>query len=173
MSTPRICPNCGGTHMTPRRAHHHFVESGLDNVHLVNVPIVACAACGEEIISIPQPTQLMKCIAEEGVLLKPAPLSGPEIRFLRKNLMLKVVEFARLLGVDRVTVSRWENGHEKPARPTDRFIRLLYANQAMVRPEVAEKLRNHLGKEEEDRQLDYFFPVVEQMVSCGVPGLPA
>jgi putative transcriptional regulator len=166
MTALRTCPSCRDGRMTPRRGHHHFLESGLDNVHLLNVPILTCLECGEEIISIPDPTQLMKCIAEEGILLKPAPLSGSEIRFLRKNLMLKIGEFAQLLAVDRVTVSRWENGHDTPSKSSDRLIRLVYANQAMVSTDVIEKLSSHLKREEEDRQLDYVFPLTEHGFSC-------
>ncbi|MGO9019153.1 MAG: helix-turn-helix domain-containing protein [Syntrophobacteraceae bacterium] len=33
------------------------------------------------------------------------------------NLHLKINEFARLLGVDRVTVSRWENEHKNCFHP--------------------------------------------------------
>jgi hypothetical protein len=76
MSTQRSCPSWGNARITTRRGRHHFVESRLDNVHLLGQPVLGCESCGEEIVSIAHPTQLMKCIAEEGVLLKPAPLSG-------------------------------------------------------------------------------------------------
>jgi putative zinc finger/helix-turn-helix YgiT family protein len=166
MSVQNTCPTCGNAGMTAKRGHYHFRESGLDNVHLLNVPIMACDKCGEEIISIRLPTQLMKCIAAEGILLKPAPLNGPEIRFLRKNLTLKIGDFAQLLAVDRVTVSRWENSHDSPSKSSDRLIRLVYASQAMVGTEIMEKLNVHLRKEEEDRQLDYVFPLTEHGILC-------
>jgi putative zinc finger/helix-turn-helix YgiT family protein len=149
------CPTCGGGRLFLDRGHHHFIESGLDNVHLVNVDIWRCRDCGEEIVSIPRSTELMKTIGES-ILLKPTSLSGAEIRFLRKNLTLKINEFAQLLGVDRVTVSRWENEHEKPSRSTDRLVRLTYAVEAKVSETVMESLRKILRREGIDSQMDYF-----------------
>jgi putative transcriptional regulator len=131
------------------------LESGLDNVHLSNVDIWRCNACGEKIVSIPHSVELMKSIAES-ILLKPASLSGGEIRFLRKNLALKINEFSQLLGVDRVTVSRWENDHEKPSRSADRLARLTYAVEAKVGEAVMEHLRKNLRREQVDSPVDYF-----------------
>jgi putative zinc finger/helix-turn-helix YgiT family protein len=97
----------------------------------------------------------MKSICES-VLLKPTILSGAEIKFLRKNLSLKINEFAQLLGVDRVTVSRWENGHEKPSRSADRLLRLTYAVEANIPENAREQLRRNLRKEAIDSKVDYF-----------------
>ena len=152
------CPTCGGEHFAFKKTHHHFLESGLDNVHLTNVEIGICSECGEEIVSIPQSTELMKLIGES-VLLKPANLNGAEIRFLRKNLHLKINELAQLLGVDRVTVSRWENEHEKPSRTVDRLVRLTYAVEANVPEPTLDQLRKNLRNEESDSKVDYFVPV--------------
>jgi DNA-binding transcriptional regulator YiaG len=99
--------------------------------------------------------ELMKSIAES-ILLKPTNLSGGEIRFLRKNLALKINEFSQLLGVDRVTVSRWENDHEKPSKSADRLVRLTYAVEAKVGEAVMESLRRNLRREEVDSPVDYF-----------------
>ncbi|MGC8490169.1 MAG: type II toxin-antitoxin system MqsA family antitoxin [Syntrophobacteraceae bacterium] len=152
------CPTCGGEHFAFKKTHHHFLESGLDNVHLTNVAIGTCANCGEKIVSIPHSTELMKLVGES-VLLKPTNLNGAEIRFLRKNLHLKINDFAQLLGVDRVTVSRWENGHEKPSRSVDRLVRLTYAVEAKITELTMDQLRNNLRKEEIDSKVDYFVSV--------------
>lgn len=158
MDHPEKCPTCGSEHFVFEKAHHHFLESGLDNVHLTNVEIGTCADCGEKIVSIPHSTELMRLIGES-ILLKPTNLNGAEIRFLRKNLHLKINEFARLLGVDRVTVSRWENEHEKPSRAVDRLVRLTYAVESNVDGTIMEQLRMNLKKEETDSQVDYFVPI--------------
>lgn len=155
MSPYEKCHACGSTDVAFRRGHHHFLESGLDNVHLSNVDIWRCNACGEEIVSITRSVELMKSIAES-ILLKPTSLSGAEIRFLRKNLTLKINEYSQLLGVDRVTVSRWENEHERPSRSADRLIRLTYAVETRVSDVVMELLRKNLRKDEVDSQVDYF-----------------
>jgi DNA-binding transcriptional regulator YiaG len=99
--------------------------------------------------------ELMRSIGE-GILLKPSSLTGTEIKFLRKNLMLKINEFAQLLGVDRVTVSRWENEHERPSKLADRLVRLTYAVEAKLEDSVMETLRRNLRKEEMDSPVDYF-----------------
>lgn len=149
------CPTCGSADYVFKKAHHHFLESGLDNVHLTNVEVGMCNTCGEKIVSIPHSTELMKSIGES-ILLKPTNLNGAEIRFLRKNLHLKINEFAQLLGVDRVTVSRWENDHEKPSKSTDRLVRLTYAVEATISDMTVEQLRKNLRKEEIDSKVDYF-----------------
>jgi putative transcriptional regulator len=149
------CPTCESTDIIFKKGHHHFLESGLENVHLSNADIWRCNGCGEEIVSIPRSMELMKSIAES-ILLKPTSLSGAEIRFLRKNLAMKINEFSQLLGVDRVTVSRWENDHERPSKSAERLIRLTYAVEARVGETVMEPLRKNLRKEVADSQVDYF-----------------
>ncbi len=149
------CPTCGSDRFTFTKAHHHFLESGLENVHLTNVEIGMCGDCGDKIVSIPHSTELMRSIGES-ILLKPTNLNGAEIRFLRKNLHLKINGFSQLLGVDRVTVSRWENGHEKLSRSTDRHIRLTYAVEAKLNEQMMEAIRKNLRTEEIDSRIDYF-----------------
>ena len=70
--------------------------------------------------------------------------------------MLKINEFAQLLGVDRVTVSRWENEHEKPSRSADRLVRLTYAVEGNIAETVIEQLRRNFRKEEIGSTVDYF-----------------
>lgn len=158
MDQSEKCPTCGDEHFVFEKAHHHFLESGLDNVHLTNVDIGTCGNCGEKIVSIPRSTELMRLIGES-ILLKPTNLNGAEIRFLRKNLHLKINEFSQLLGVDRVTVSRWENEHEKPSRAVDRLVRLTYAVEANIAETIMDQLRKNLRKEETDSTVDYFVPL--------------
>lgn len=155
LSRYETCPTCGSTEIIFKRGHHHFLESGLENIHLSNADIWRCNACGEEVVSIPRSMELMKSIAES-ILLKPTSLSGAEIRFFRKNLGMKIKEFSQLLGVDRVTVSRWENGHEKPSKSADRLIRLTYAVEAKVAEAVMEQLRRSLRKDIVDSEADCF-----------------
>ena len=155
MESSKKCPTCGSEGFISVKSHHHFLESGLENVHLTNVDVWVCSDCGEEIVSIPRSTELMKLIGES-ILLKPTSLNGSEIRFLRKNLHLKINEFAQLLGVDRVTVSRWENEHEKPSRSADRLVRLTYALEAKIGEGVVEELRKNLRKEEIESTVDFF-----------------
>lgn len=45
------------------------------------------------------------------------------VKKLRKKLRMTSVEFAGLIGVHVVTVSRWENGHSEPGELAARQIR--------------------------------------------------
>lgn len=120
------CPYCG-REMKCRQGEYHYIESGLDNVYLTDVELWECE-CGELAASIPAIPELHLLIGQY-LVKKNALLSGPEIRFLRKNMGIAAKGLAGLLGVDKATVSRWENGKQVPDRSTDRLIRLLYAAQ--------------------------------------------
>jgi len=60
-----------------------------------------------------------------GLIAKPFPLNGPEIRFLRHYLGLDLQGFAKLLGTDHTTISKWENNKRKPGPQSDRLIRVV------------------------------------------------
>ena len=117
------CPECGQI-MKRWVRDHRYVESGLSNVILKKIPVYECP-CGNEIAEIPAIERLHQKIAEI-LFRKPALLTGEEIRFLRKEMELKAVELAHLLGVNKVTVSRWENSATHIGVISDRLIRLLY-----------------------------------------------
>jgi putative zinc finger/helix-turn-helix YgiT family protein len=62
-----------------------------------------------------------------------ARLATPEqIREGRERLGLTQTEFADLLGVGVVTVSRWESGAQIQQRAMDRFLRVCFASPAAV-----------------------------------------
>jgi len=103
---------------------YQYTESGLSNVVLKNITVYKCP-CGDEMAEIPAIERIHQKIAEY-LFRKPALLSGEEIRFLRKEMGLKAVELANLLGVSKVTVSRWENSAKPIGILSDRLIRLLY-----------------------------------------------
>lgn len=58
------------------------------------------------------------------LIQKPIPLTGAEIRFIRKYLQLTTKEFGKLCGVSHPAVLKWEGGKAKPPIPTDIYIRL-------------------------------------------------
>ena len=43
---------------------YHFVESGLDHIYLVGIPVNYCEECKEELPEIPNVAQLHEKIAE-------------------------------------------------------------------------------------------------------------
>lgn len=141
-----MCPNCGSKDVLINRGEHKFTESGLDNIILKNVEIEKCNNCGEKVVSIPKPNQLLKMIGEQ-IILNPNRLSPSEIKFLRKNIYLKIKEFAKIMGVDRVTVSRWENKVSTQTESEDRLIRLVYIHYADVNKSVKKQFEKIFRKE--------------------------
>lgn len=157
------CPFCKADDAQKSRVVHHFLESGLDNVYLNNVEMIKCPHCGEEVVRLPHSVELMRCIAQE-VILVPRALSSKEIRFLRKSLHLKSQEFADLIGVDRVSMSRWENDNASPEKVTDRFIRLICAVKIGLEKDMIDRLIVHFEKTELELQAgwasrDFFVPI--------------
>jgi len=169
MDAVKKCPVCASEGIKVETGEHHFLESGLDNVILLNVEKLVCSQCGEEVVSIPNPNQLMQCIAEM-IVTSPAPLTGAEIRFLRKNLLLKTADFAKLLGVARGSVSRWENGRESPPMPTDRLIRFIYSRREKLSESILSKIDKYLEEEHHPPRPDQYvipFPLQETMCTEG------
>jgi putative zinc finger/helix-turn-helix YgiT family protein len=87
---------------------YHYVESGLENVYLKGVTKYTCQKCKESFVDIPQVTEL-HMIMSLALASKPTKLTGSEIRFMRKEVGMTGRGFAEAIGVDPVTLSRWEN----------------------------------------------------------------
>jgi putative zinc finger/helix-turn-helix YgiT family protein len=121
--TKHKCLRCGEPYKITIE-DYHYLESGLDNLWLCDVEVYRCQ-CGES-AAIPQPIEIHRAIAR-CLLMSKTPLSGKEIRFLRKHIAMKAIEFAKRIGVDNATISRWENGKENPSDVADRVIRLACA----------------------------------------------
>lgn len=133
--TEMVCSNCGKL-QEASRGNYRYLESGLDNVIICDVEMIECG-CGEESALILGIIALHEAIAN-CLLEQETYLTGKEIRFLRKNLGLKGKIFAKLVGVDNATLSRWENDKSKPSARADRLIRFLYATK--MKPEKAEEI---------------------------------
>ena len=107
------------------KSPYHFVDSGLPNVYLVGIKYRVCESCSMQSADIPAVRQLLEVIART-VVESESPLTGAEIRFLRKRLGKKSTEFGRIIGVTQEQVSRWENNHSQPEQSADRLIRIFY-----------------------------------------------
>jgi len=103
----------------------HFTDSGLSNVYLVGIRYFVCE-CGKVVADIPAIRQLLSLIARD-LAEKPKSLAPEEIRFLRKRLGKKQVDFAKDIGVRPETLSRFETGETRTNERTDKLIRLYYA----------------------------------------------
>jgi len=88
------------------------------------VEVDRCPKCGAVEIVIPRIEELHRALAL-AILRKRGRLAAPEVRFLRKYLGWSGADFAKHMGVDAATVSRWEN-EEQPMGPVaDRLLRLM------------------------------------------------
>lgn len=118
-----FCPNCGSK-MRQMKGNYHYTESGLSNVVLTGVIIRACS-CGEKMPVIPDIEGLHRAIAI-GIVKSKTLLTGEGIRFVRKEMQLKAVDLAKLLSVNKVSISRWESGKEPIGHANDKLMRLLF-----------------------------------------------
>jgi putative zinc finger/helix-turn-helix YgiT family protein len=116
------CSACG-TPAKVIRSNYEFVESGLKHVTLQGIELVHCDKCGNEDPIIPHVNALMRALAQ-AVVCKPYRLQGQEVRFLRTYLGMTGEQFARLLQVDKTTLSKWENDHDQVGEQSDRLVRM-------------------------------------------------
>ncbi len=141
------CPSCRNNELEERVGPYTYKESGLDNVVLEKISIYTCP-CGEEMVAIPNMTKLHTAIGKE-LIRKESPLSGQEIRFLRKNMGFSAVKLAETMGVDNASVSRWENGARKMSTTNDRMVRMLYCTmKGLGSRELVEEVFPDISKEE-------------------------
>lgn len=116
---------------------YHYVGSGLPNVYLVGVQHTVCPD-GEQSAEIPCLPDLLKAIAK-AVVEKKAPLTGEEVRFLRKRMRLSSKDFAELIDYNVQHYSRLENS-ETVKHQMDLLVRLFYAAHAMLPTTVTHEL---------------------------------
>ena len=114
------CIHCGSP-LTIKNETHLYDRAGI-RATLLNVSVHRCNACGDYEVEIPRIAQLNQTLAN-ALIKKPARLTAAEIRFLRKALGWSGVDFARHMGVDPATVSRWEAG-SKMGASAERLLRL-------------------------------------------------
>jgi DNA-binding transcriptional regulator YiaG len=105
---------------------YHYKESGLANILLTDITVYSCPNCGVASAEIPDLDGLHNLIAKD-ILLTPLPMSGQELRFLRKETRLKLKDFAERMGVDPKTVNNWE-ASESLSKPVDFTARVLTAS---------------------------------------------
>ena len=117
------CSKCGGEARIVR-GHYQFKESGLDNVVLRDIELVRCSKCGNEEPIIRGLDEVLRTIAF-ALVSKPYRLAGEEVRYLRKYVEMSSDQFARLLHVDRTTLSKWENNDDPVGTQSDLAIRML------------------------------------------------
>ena len=152
MTEPRRCVECGEA-QTVVHKDVSYPESGLDNVQLLNLPVWVCTNNHEEAV-IPAVNELHELLAHL-IIRKPAPIVGPEIRFLRRRVGLTAKDFAARIGLTPVRLSQLENTKKGLPKRADLLIRLslailLSARDAKPLPEdlahLVEQLHATLGE---------------------------
>jgi DNA-binding transcriptional regulator YiaG len=120
-----------------------YPESGIPNLWLKGMTVYRCRKCGGEYPEFPNMRQLHRGIADwlaQGLL----PLTGPQFRFLRKQLGLSTRVLAAIMGVRRESVTRWETEAEPIGPTSERLMRLLYGVRRTT--EHGGQLPTHLEK---------------------------
>jgi DNA-binding transcriptional regulator YiaG len=116
-----------------KRAHgdEPYPECGLDNVVLVNVPVWECRN-GHRDVQVPAVEQLHDVLAQ-AVVSQSWPLKGQDIRFLRKHLGYSVRHFSDVIGLNYVTLSKFENERSAIPRKLNALVRLFCAQSLCER----------------------------------------
>jgi DNA-binding transcriptional regulator YiaG len=136
-----LCRNCGKEYevrVASPEEPYFYTESGLPYIRLIGIPVYSCAKCKAESAEIPQLEVLHGLIAKY-ILLTPLPMTGAEVRFLRKEARLKPQEFAEKLGVEPRTIPNWEKS-EKLSRQVDVLIRVSTISELWQGDERADML---------------------------------
>jgi putative zinc finger/helix-turn-helix YgiT family protein len=154
------CRTCSKGKMTARSENYLYTESGLSNVVLEGVEVRRCPSCGHHELVLPRVAELHRTITL-AVIRKRSRLSGPEVRYLRKYLGWSGADFARHAGVDRSTVSNWENDKDPMGSASDRLLRMMVVHGAPV----ADYSLDELTKIENDHE-----PPIEVRVSPRAKG---
>jgi DNA-binding transcriptional regulator YiaG len=137
------------------RKPYHFVGSGLPNVYLVGVEYEVDRETQEQRAAIPRLPDLLTWIAVT-LLSKEAPLTGDELRFLRKRVGKSSKDFAQLVGLTSEQYSRVENGARLTAS-NDKLFRFMVIGlsviQALKQPELMERVAkqtwtSHVGPDQ-------------------------
>ena len=105
---------------------YHYLESGLDNVWLINGYTLHETKYGSS-MTIDNVKGLHAVIGQE-LLRKPSLLNEREIRFIRKELGFSQKLLADTMSIAEVTLRKWESSSAKISGPADRLLRLIFNN---------------------------------------------
>ena len=151
MDSPSVaweCSDCGSKARV-ERGTYRFRESGLDNVVLKGIEIIKCPACGNEDPILPNLDGLLRIIAV-AIVTNRLPLTGGEVRYLRKYLEMSGEQFARILHTDKSTLSKWETGAVNIGSKSDLLIRSVALNLGRSLRDEAERVTRNFEHIDEE-----------------------
>ena len=100
-----------------------FIYQGLGfPIELIDAPMKK--VLGEWVIDIDM-NELQKFIFK-GLIHKPYPLTGKEMRFMRKFIGLSTTDFGEKLGLSHATVVKWEKEQAKISPIQEAYIRIFF-----------------------------------------------
>ncbi len=121
--------NCGGALTETMVPRYGVPRLGIPVVLIDTVKLFKCSQCGKERHELPDLCMLLSAAATSRAI-NPRQLCGTEIRFIRKTLGLRAIEFAEILNATFETVSRWENDKlTNMSTDTEKLIRLIALNR--------------------------------------------
>jgi DNA-binding transcriptional regulator YiaG len=110
------------------RKKETFTYQGLGfPVELIDTPMKK--VFGEWVIDIDM--NALQSFVFRGLIHKPYPLTGREMRFMRKFLEMTTTELGENLGVSHATVVKWEKDQAKIAPIQETYIRMFFLESSM------------------------------------------
>jgi len=107
--------------MKKEKIQKHYLFEGLGMpIMLLNVPMKEIF--GEWVLDIDL-NKFQKSLLEF-LTQKPTPLSGPELRFIRKYLGMTTTEFGKIIGMTHSGVIKYESCQSRLNPATEAYIRL-------------------------------------------------
>ena len=139
---PLRCVKCD-VRLVARRATqerpYRYAISGLPNMGLVGIVVQTCSACGYEQPVFERMSELHQVISME-LVKKLEPLTGDELRFMRKQAGFPQGNFAALLGCSQEHLCRVEKNQKPLSDTAERLARAIVAVVARQGDEVREIL---------------------------------
>lgn len=100
-----------------------FIYEGLGfPIELIDTPMKK--VFGEWVIDIDM--NALQLFVFKGLVHKPYPLTGKEMKFMRKFLAMSTTEFGAELGVSHATIVKWEKEQAKVGPIQEAYIRMFF-----------------------------------------------
>lgn len=120
------CEENAAEYVATSEQPYHYTGSGLSNVFLVGVKYWTCTKCGQQAAEIPALSHLLGAIGR-AIVAKKSPLIGEQVRFLRKRLSKRSLDFAGMIGITPQRLSAMECSPSQLSEGRDKLIRFVYA----------------------------------------------